>query len=221
MFSPQRWCWFWPIHRFRSFLKWGYPQNEWFLLGKIPSFEMDDDWGYPYDSGNLHLFPVFGDGFWCFVFSHRVNALDSLGIQQWIMRQGIALLGSTTTPSITSSRREARGQVSELPWDIHDYGPIHWGWWLFVWLLHMIFRFRFIFALCHMLQKKRPSDVWSFLSHQKSQISARFEVGDESGHMYFLSHFLMDWPVHKPEKLCSHPRIHGLTVMGSGCWEHL
>ena len=23
--------------------------------GKIPSFEMDDDWGYPYDLGNYHM----------------------------------------------------------------------------------------------------------------------------------------------------------------------
>ena len=33
----------------------GDPQNGWFLLGKIPSFEMDDHWGYPHDSGNLHI----------------------------------------------------------------------------------------------------------------------------------------------------------------------
>ena len=27
----------------------GYPEMDgWFLLGKIPSFEMDDDWGYPH-----------------------------------------------------------------------------------------------------------------------------------------------------------------------------
>ena len=25
----------------------GVPKNGWFLLGKIPSFEMDDDWGLP------------------------------------------------------------------------------------------------------------------------------------------------------------------------------
>ena len=35
------------------------PPNGWFLLGKIPSFEMDDDWGYPYDSGKPHMFPIF------------------------------------------------------------------------------------------------------------------------------------------------------------------
>ena len=35
----------------------GVPQasNGWFSSGKISSFEMDNDWGYPYDSGNLHL----------------------------------------------------------------------------------------------------------------------------------------------------------------------
>ena len=40
-----------------GFHQWGYPK----MLGKIrikyPSnLEMDDDWGYPYDSGNLHVF---------------------------------------------------------------------------------------------------------------------------------------------------------------------
>ena len=34
--------------------KWGYPKCLVFVNGKIPSFEMDDDWGYPYDSGNHH-----------------------------------------------------------------------------------------------------------------------------------------------------------------------
>ena len=33
----------------------GTPIAGWCLLEKIPSFEMDDDWGYPYDSGNLHM----------------------------------------------------------------------------------------------------------------------------------------------------------------------
>ena len=36
-----------------GFHKWGYcTQNGWFIM-EIPS-KMDDDWGYPYDSGNLH-----------------------------------------------------------------------------------------------------------------------------------------------------------------------
>ena len=36
--------------------KWGYP-NCWlvFLRENLPSFETDDDWGYPYDSGNPHM----------------------------------------------------------------------------------------------------------------------------------------------------------------------
>ena len=31
-----------------GFHQWGYPKNGWFLLGTIPSFEMDDNWGYPH-----------------------------------------------------------------------------------------------------------------------------------------------------------------------------
>ena len=31
----------------------GSPSNRWLIFWKIPSFEMDDDWGYPHDSGNL------------------------------------------------------------------------------------------------------------------------------------------------------------------------
>ena len=27
---------------------WGYPKNGRFFFGKIPSFEMDDDWGFIY-----------------------------------------------------------------------------------------------------------------------------------------------------------------------------
>ena len=42
--------------------KWGFPARKmgvppvrWMVCvnGKLPSFEMDDDWGYPHDSGNL------------------------------------------------------------------------------------------------------------------------------------------------------------------------
>ena len=33
----------------------GSPKNGWFMLGERPSFEMDDDWGYPHDSGNPHI----------------------------------------------------------------------------------------------------------------------------------------------------------------------
>ena len=33
----------------------GTPIAGWFLLGKNPSFEMDDDWRYPHDSGSLHI----------------------------------------------------------------------------------------------------------------------------------------------------------------------
>ena len=33
----------------------GTPIAGWFI-GKIPSFEMDDDWGYPHDYGNPHVF---------------------------------------------------------------------------------------------------------------------------------------------------------------------
>ena len=40
----------------------GLPQNRWRKKGTIPSFEMDDDWGYPYDSGNLQLTDIV----WCF-----------------------------------------------------------------------------------------------------------------------------------------------------------
>ena len=40
---------------FGGFHKWGTPIAGWFSSWKIPSFEMDDDWGYPYDFGNHHL----------------------------------------------------------------------------------------------------------------------------------------------------------------------
>ena len=34
----------------------GIPKNAgWFISWKTPSFEMDDDWGYPYDSGKYHV----------------------------------------------------------------------------------------------------------------------------------------------------------------------
>ena len=37
---------------------WGYPfVAVWFLLGKIPIEQMDDDWRYPHDSGN-HKIPI-------------------------------------------------------------------------------------------------------------------------------------------------------------------
>ena len=39
----------------------GTPKLVVFANGTIPSFEMDDDLGSPYDSGNLHLFP---ENFW-------------------------------------------------------------------------------------------------------------------------------------------------------------
>ena len=43
---------------------WGFPARKmgnpqlagWFLLGKIPSRKMDDDWGYPHDYGKPHMF---------------------------------------------------------------------------------------------------------------------------------------------------------------------
>ena len=44
-----------------GFLKWGYSQNGWFIYVfnvyiMENSIEMDDDdWGYPYDSGNLQF----------------------------------------------------------------------------------------------------------------------------------------------------------------------
>ena len=40
--------------------KWGY-LHSWmvFVNGKILLFEMDDDWGYPYDSGNLHMYIMY------------------------------------------------------------------------------------------------------------------------------------------------------------------
>ena len=31
------------------------PPNGWFRMEKKPSFEMDDDWGYPHDLGNHHM----------------------------------------------------------------------------------------------------------------------------------------------------------------------
>ena len=38
----------------------GTPIAGWFLFGKIPSFEMDDDWGYPYFRTPLYypMFPI-------------------------------------------------------------------------------------------------------------------------------------------------------------------
>ena len=43
-------------HRTGGFLKWWIP-NSWlvYFMGKSQP-KMDDDWGYPYDSGNLHFF---------------------------------------------------------------------------------------------------------------------------------------------------------------------
>ena len=35
-------------HTFRGFQKWGYLKHGWFMSWKTPSFEMDDDWGYPF-----------------------------------------------------------------------------------------------------------------------------------------------------------------------------
>ena len=44
------WSSTWPksdLGWFGGFLKWGYPFIAgWFLFGRIPSFEMDDNWGY-------------------------------------------------------------------------------------------------------------------------------------------------------------------------------
>ena len=31
------------------------PIAGWLISGNIPSFEMDDDWGYPHDYGNPHI----------------------------------------------------------------------------------------------------------------------------------------------------------------------
>ena len=42
-----------------------------FVNGKIPSFEMDDDYGYPYDSGNHYRKSMF--------FSHPVETTWSCG----------------------------------------------------------------------------------------------------------------------------------------------
>ena len=40
---------------FGGFHKWGIPITGWFISWKIPSFEMDENWGYLYDSGHLHF----------------------------------------------------------------------------------------------------------------------------------------------------------------------
>ena len=39
-------------------------QNGWFISWKTPSRngEMDDDWGYPHDSGHLHMINLFRMG---------------------------------------------------------------------------------------------------------------------------------------------------------------
>ena len=43
-------------HMGGSSSSWGYPKFAgWLISWKIPSFEMDDDWGYPYDSGTFHI----------------------------------------------------------------------------------------------------------------------------------------------------------------------
>ena len=48
-------------------LFWGFPAHHggtqnyrWmvFVNGKILDLEMDDDWVYPHDSGNLHISPI-------------------------------------------------------------------------------------------------------------------------------------------------------------------
>ena len=38
-----------------SMVMGGTPIAGWFLLGKVPSFEMDDEQGYPHDLGNPHV----------------------------------------------------------------------------------------------------------------------------------------------------------------------
>ena len=49
------------VNRERLFLegfhKWGVPLDRWMVLvnGKIPSFEMEDEWGYPVIYGNPHM----------------------------------------------------------------------------------------------------------------------------------------------------------------------
>ena len=33
----------------------GVPQKRWMVFVRENPIEMDDDWGYPYDSGNLYI----------------------------------------------------------------------------------------------------------------------------------------------------------------------
>ena len=37
-----------------GFHTWGYPHS-WMVYKEKSHLQMDDDWGYPHDSGNLHM----------------------------------------------------------------------------------------------------------------------------------------------------------------------
>ena len=54
----QRWSWTWlekPSKTlYGGFHKWGY-RNSWRVYKGKSHLEMDENWGYPYDSGNLYL----------------------------------------------------------------------------------------------------------------------------------------------------------------------
>ena len=64
---------------------WGYLKMGWFISWKIPSFDMDDDWGYPYDETETSIWAcsvcslqLQGNPF-RFRFAGLVPPLDRLG----------------------------------------------------------------------------------------------------------------------------------------------
>ena len=49
--------WSFGVLTFGGFHKWGYP-NSWIVFVRENPTEMDDNWGYPYDLGNLQILPL-------------------------------------------------------------------------------------------------------------------------------------------------------------------
>ena len=57
----------------------GASPNSW-RVEKIPSFEMDDDWGYPYDLGNHPAVILNNDEFWLMVMKYDCEWMKWIGL---------------------------------------------------------------------------------------------------------------------------------------------